>query len=140
MDSSRLTTSSGEPGVFRDPTLAAVLAVASMFEPSFAGAASCIEPIKPEVHILRDSGAGRNDFKIAFEDYFREVEEFLNCWNQVSFQVRESARLAAFELADGLQGNLFGRPSDVGNQKCGTFLESRAPLSVTGQLIMDLDE
>lgn len=114
---------------------------ASIFLAMFGGpsfAENCIEPIKPEANYLHDAGYTGDEIHAAFRDYFREVEDFLNCWNQVTYRVHEEARSASYELSSALRKYPSQHNHDDALEGLGGFIESDAPLIKTGELILTI--
>ncbi|WP_143187077.1 hypothetical protein [Alloyangia pacifica] len=106
--------------------------------PLAAEAETCIEPVKPEASYLHDAGYSGNEIHAEFEMYFREVEEFLNCWNQVTADVHEDARAAAYDLHDALRRYPSSRDAEDAVAGLGDFIASDAPMIDTGQLILSV--
>ena len=115
------------------------LALSLLFlAPFVVQAETCIEPVKPEAGYLHDVGYSGNEIHAEFEMYFREVEEFLNCWNHVTADVHEDARTAAYDLHDALRQYPSSRDAKAAIAGLGGFIASDVPLIDTGELILSI--
>lgn len=56
---------------------------------------ACIEPFRPDIHYLADGGSDAQDMRSAYQVYFSEVEDYLNCLNHSSARIRQEATAAA---------------------------------------------
>jgi len=99
-------------------------------------AENCIEPIKPEAAYLHDAGYTGDEIHAAFRTYFREVEDFLNCWNEVTYRIHDEARSASYELSSALRKYPSRHNHDEAVEGLSGFIASDAPLIETGTLIL----
>jgi len=113
------------------------LTLAGVATSAKALAETCVAASKPDARVLHDSGYSKQEIQTAFEEYFREAEDFLNCWNQVTFRVREEARAASNEYAEALRAYPANDDRRSGDGGDGGFVRSTAPLIDTGELVMD---
>ena len=55
----------------------------------------CVEPVRPDAEYLADAGDSAEEIRSAYQGYFSEVEDYLNCLNQASARIRQEATAAA---------------------------------------------
>lgn len=128
------------PGVARDVGCLCVLlmCIAAICLPFSADAEPCIAPVKPEAQYLKDAGYSREEVHAAFRVYFREVEAFLNCWNDVTARVHAEARVAAAELGRVLRDSPAAEENRHALEGVEGFIASDRPLIETGELVLSI--
>lgn len=71
------------------------LVIAMLAASNSAAQDACIEPVRPDAGHLADAGYGAGEIRSAYQGYFSDVEDYLNCLNQASARIRQEATAAA---------------------------------------------
>lgn len=93
----------------------------------------CIEPSRLEAAPLLDAGFSGAEVRAEFQHYFREVEDYLNCLNEVSGRIREDARAAAYDYQNVLETTEPGKAA----QDDDGFRPQSVAMKDTGELFLD---
>ncbi|MCE6958107.1 hypothetical protein LAZ40_03430 [Cereibacter sphaeroides] len=101
-------------------------------------AATCLEPVRPDRAFLEDAGFSPAEIRTEYRTYFTDVEDFLNCLNDVAARVRTEARTAAYDFDRALKELPQDRQSLSGSED--GFAPSTVPLQETGRLFLSQED
>lgn len=114
------------------PSLLAAVIMGSLAAPA-AAEELCIEPIRPEAAHLLDAGFSGAEVRSEFRRYFSEVEDYLNCLNEISGRIRDDARAAAYDYQHVLETT----EPERGTETSEDFVPPTVEMKETGELFLD---
>ncbi|OCX56648.1 hypothetical protein BFP70_19750 [Thioclava sp. SK-1] len=107
--------------------------IVAVFAVPTAAQELCIKPIRPESAHLLDAGFSGAEVRALFRRYFSEVEDYLNCLNDISGRIRADARAAAYDYQRVLETT---EPGEVDLGDDG-FQPPTVAMRDTGELFLD---
>lgn len=93
---------------------------------------ACVEPVRPDAGYLTDAGYEALEIREAYQGYFSEIEEYLNCLNRSSARIRQEATAAAQDY-DRVLDQYPAQPGQGGEPPPAPRVE----MSETGTLFLD---